>query len=540
MISTNEEEKGRVPAAMDREQQERLLESSREAVRALNPPIITANCKTGKLTGQLAFAVFAVTLSSFQFGYHIGCINAPQKLIEKFIGASHKKMFGSTLGTDGFVSITMAWATAVSIFAVGGMIGGLLSGAAADRFGRKGALMLNNIIAFIAAVLMTMSKYVEAYPMIIVGRLLIGINCGLSSGLVPMYLTEVSPVNLRGMIGSIHQLLVTIAILVSQVLGLSFIFGSEARWPYIFAFTVVPSAFQLLTLPACVESPKYTLIVKGQDTQAERDLKRLRGTDEVDAEIADMKEESYAAANQEKVTIADMFGPALRKPLIIAVMMMLSQQLSGINVAMFYSNSVFMNAGLDQATANYATIGMGAVNVLMTVIAVWLVDHPKFGRRSLHLTGLTGMLFSALLIFASLRLYNSGVVRNVPGSEYGWAAYGSIVFIITFVISFATGPGAIPWFFVSELFHSNERGTANSIAVAVNWTANLFVALSFPILHAWINEYSFLLFCAFLVFFIYYTFKFVPETKGKTVDEVLAVVNGDSASRPEDVEMESK
>ncbi|GMS83502.1 hypothetical protein PENTCL1PPCAC_5677, partial [Pristionchus entomophagus] len=529
MISTNEEEKGRVPAAMDREQKASLIEKTELSQRQPIPD--------GKLTGPLVFAVFAVTLSSFQFGYHIGCINAPMEIITKFVNSSHKDMFSKPLDEG---EVKLAWSIAVSMFAVGGMAGGLLSGWAADRFGRKGALLLNNIIAFIAAVLMTGSYYVNAYPLIILGRLIIGFNCGLSSGLVPMYLTEVSPVNYRGMLGSIHQLLVTISILFSQILGLDFIFGSEYRWPYIFAFTVVPSAIQLLTLPACVESPKYSLIVKGKGDQAERDLKKLRGTDEVEAEINEMKEEAYVAEHQDKVSIADLFGPALRKPLIIAVMMMLSQQLSGINVAMFYSNEIFKGAGLEPAARTYATIAMGSVNVIMTIISVWLVDHPKFGRRSLHLTGLTGMLISSLLLTGALTIFQQGA-STVP-NPYQAASYASIAFVLLFVISFATGPGAIPWFFVSELFHSNERGSASSIAVAVNWTANLFVGLFFLPLNNAIGQYSFLVFCAFLAFFIFYTFKFVPETKGKTVDQVLADLkrrSGDGEAL-EEVELDNR
>ncbi|GMR35833.1 hypothetical protein PMAYCL1PPCAC_06028 [Pristionchus mayeri] len=533
MISTNEEEKGRVPASMELEQKESLIERQGEGTEKAPIP-------AGKLTGPLLLAVFAVTLSSFQFGYHIGCINAPMELITKFINGSHAKLFENHLDEG---EVKMTWSIAVAIFAVGGMAGGLASGWAADRFGRKGALMLNNIIAFIAAVLMTGSYYVNAYPMIILGRLIIGLNCGLSSGLVPMYLTEVSPVNYRGMLGSIHQLLVTISILVSQILGLPFIFGTATRWPYIFAFTVVPSALQLLTLPGCVESPKYNLIVKGRGEQAEQDLKKLRGTDDVVAEIDEMKEEAATAANQPKVSIADMFGPSLRKPLLIAVMMMLSQQLSGINVAMFYSNEIFKGAGLAPDARTYATIAMGSVNVIMTIISVWLVDHPKFGRRSLHLAGLTGMLISSLLLTGALTLFLSGQ-KGLPGHENPWqsASYASIAFVLLFVISFATGPGAIPWFFVSELFHSNERGTASSIAVAVNWTANLFVGLCFLPLNNAIGQYSFLVFCAFLAFFIVYTYKCVPETKGKSVDEVLEEVHGrkDRSDKFEEVEMDNR
>jgi MFS family permease len=128
----------------------------------------------------------------------------------------------------------MMWSITVSIFAIGGMIGGLLSGYLADKIGRKGALLINNIFAFVAAAFMTLSKFAGVYYMVIIGRLIIGFSCGLSSGLVPMYLTEISPINLRGSLGSVHQLLVTIAILVAQILGLPSLLGNAQLWPYIF------------------------------------------------------------------------------------------------------------------------------------------------------------------------------------------------------------------------------------------------------------------------------------------------------------------
>ncbi|VDO07091.1 unnamed protein product [Haemonchus placei] len=167
----------------------------------------------GRMTGSLAFAIFAVTLGSFQFGYHIGCVNAPGELVTAWIQESHRSLFNQTLEKTG---ADLTWSVAVSMFAVGGMFGGLISGWLADKVGRRGGLLYNNLLAFIAAALMGLAKPMGVYPMIVLGRLFIGFYCGLTC-IVPMYLAETSPTNLRGMLGSLHQLLVTIAILVSQV-----------------------------------------------------------------------------------------------------------------------------------------------------------------------------------------------------------------------------------------------------------------------------------------------------------------------------------
>ncbi|KAJ1354425.1 udp-glycosyltransferase [Parelaphostrongylus tenuis] len=299
------------------------------------------------------------------------------------------------------------------------------------------------------------------------------------------------------------------------IFGLPYFLGHEQRWPLIFAFTVVPAVIQVITLPMIPESPKYTLCVRGQPDKAAKDLKRLRGVEDVSAEMEMMREEAAASgsAAQDRPSMLDMFRGSLRWPMTIAIMMMLAQQLSGINVAMFYSTVIFKQAGLSNEGAVYATIGMGTVNVIMTVISVWLVDHPKFGRRSLLLMGMIGMWISTILLVATLSL-------TVQGHQ--WASYGAIVFVLLFVISFATGPGSIPWFFVSEIFASSARGNANSIAVMVNWTANLIVGLTFLSLNNALSQYSFLVFTGFLSFFIFFTYRFVPETKGKTVEEITA------------------
>lgn len=172
--------------------------------------------------------------------------------------------------------VTMIWSIAVSIFCVGGMIGGMTTGYIADRFGRKGGLLLNNVLVLLATIFMGLSKSAGSYEMMIFGRLLIGINSGLNAGLAPMYLAEISPQNLRGAVGTVYQLVITISILVAQVLGLSSLLGTAEQWPILLAITIVPAIFQVATLPVCPESPKYLLLTCGKDHEAQRGELRIR------------------------------------------------------------------------------------------------------------------------------------------------------------------------------------------------------------------------------------------------------------------------
>jgi len=509
------EEKTRLAGSSYQDQGKRLLDS-KEAARALNSTVDNKELE-GRMTFPLLFAVIAATIGgSFQFGYHIGCVNAPGGLITEWYKTSHQHMFNTTMTKE---QAEFAWSISVGIFAVGGMFGGLLSGWFADKMGRKGALLFNNLFAFLAAALMSLAKFVNVYYMVTVGRLVIGFSCGLASGLVPMYLTEISPINLRGTLGSLHQLLVTISILVSQVFGLPYLLGNEQYWPLIFAFTVVPALFQLLALPFCPESPKFNLIVKGKTDQAEKDLKKLRNKENVAVELDTIKDEATAAQSQDKSTLLSMFKTPLLWPMIIAIMMMLSQQFSGINVAMFYSTRLFQDAGLKGNEPFYATIAMGLFNVGMTIVSVYLVEHPKFGRRLLHLIGLTGMMIASILIVVAMTIKGDGDNQNQV------ASYASILFVLLFVIAFATGPGSIPWFFVSEIFPSSARGAASSVACMSNWLANFIVGVSFLPLNNLLGKYTFLVFAGFLAFFIAFTFKYVPETKGKTVEEINKDLN---------------
>ena len=255
----------------------------------------------------------------------------------------------------------------------------------------------------ISGVFMFVAKYVGSWEMLIIGRLLIGVNSGLNAGLAPMYLTEISPTALRGAVGTVYQLIITISILLSQILGMNVVLGNDAGWPFLFGLTVVPGVLQLITLPFCPESPKYLLLDKNDEQKANDSLTWLRGTNDVASEMDEMKAEHEAMKALPKATFKEMLtNPALRSPLIIAVMMMLAQQLSGINAAIFFSTKIFTEAGLDETQAQSATLGMGAMNVAMTFVSLVLIE--KAGRKTLMITGLSVMVVTTTMLLICLLL----------------------------------------------------------------------------------------------------------------------------------------
>ncbi|KAJ3653795.1 hypothetical protein Zmor_013028 [Zophobas morio] len=462
------------------------------------------------LNGKLIFAIIASALgSSFQHGYNTGVTNNPEKVLLSWIS----EVMGNRTGIvpeEG--SVTIVYALAVSIFCVGGMIGGVSTGFIANRFGRKKGLLLNNILVFIAAIFFGSAKAAASHELFILARLIIGVNSGLNAGLAPMYLAEISPINLRGAVGSVYQLVITISILVAQALGLKYALGTPEHWPVLFALTAVPAIFQILTLPFCPESPKYLLLSKGKEMEAQKALGWLRGSLQVHEELEQMKAENDAVKLLPKVTVRELLtNRVLRIPLIICLFVMVAQQLSGINAVIFFSTSIFQQSGLKDDSATFATMGMGAINVLMTIVSLVLVE--KAGRKTLLLLGFGGMAIDTLLLTIAMNF--TSIEPNL--------SYLCIVLVFIYIIMFASGPGSIPWFLVAELFNQSARPTAASLAVCTNWTANFLVGLAFlPIIKA-IGPYVFIIFVALNALFFLFIYKKVPETKNKTVEEISAL-----------------
>ncbi|XP_015833452.1 glucose transporter type 1 isoform X4 [Tribolium castaneum] len=468
------------------------------------------------LTFFLSYAILAAVLGMLQFGYNTGVINAPEQNIEHFMKDVYKTRYGKDLSDD---SARGLYSIAVSIFALGGMLGGFGGGMVANKFGRKGGLLLNNVLGITGACLMWCTKLANSYEILFFGRFIIGVNCGLNTSLVPMYISEIAPLNLRGGLGTVNQLAVTVGLLLSQVLGIEQILGTNDGWPLLLGLAVCPALLQLVLLPICPESPRYLLITKQWEEEARKALRRLRASNQVEEDIEEMRAEERAQQAEASISMLELIcSPTLRAPLIIGVVMQLSQQLSGINAVFYYSTSLFVSSGLTEESAKFATIGIGAIMVVMTLVSIPLMD--KTGRRTLHLYGLGGMfIFSIFITISFLIKEFFGYVQEM----IDWMSYLSVVSTLGFVVFFAVGPGSIPWMITAELFSQGPRPAAMSIAVLVNWIANFLVGIGFQSLKNALDNYTFLPFSVFLAIFWIFTYKKVPETKNKTFEEILAL-----------------
>lgn len=477
-----------------------------------------------RVTGTLVLAVFSAVLGSLQFGYNIGVINAPQKVIEQSYNATwlgrqgpaeeQKLISKEDLLKGGPDSIpqgtlTTLWALSVAIFSVGGMISSFLIGIISQWLGRKRAMLANNVLAVLGGALMGLANAAASYEILILGRFLIGAYSGLTSGLVPMYVGEIAPTHLRGALGTLNQLAIVIGILVAQVLGLESMLGTATLWPLLLAITVLPALLQLLLLPFCPESPRYLYIIRNLEGPARKSLKRLTGWADVSDALAELKDEKRKLERERPLSLLQLLGSRThRQPLIIAVVLQLSQQLSGINAVFYYSTSIFELAGVEQPA--YATIGAGVVNTVFTLVSVLLVERA--GRRTLHLLGLAGMCGCAILMTVALLL-----LERVPSMSYV-----SIVAIFGFVAFFEIGPGPIPWFIVAELFSQGPRPAAMAVVGFSNWTCNFIVGMGFQYVADAMGPYVFLLFAVLLLGFFIFTFLRVPETRGRTFDQISA------------------
>lgn len=380
-------------------------------------------------------------------------------------------------------------------------------------------MLLVNIFVLVGGALMALSKLAWSFEMLIIGRFVVGIFSGFCTGLVPMYIGELAPTAYRGALGTLNQLGIVVGILIGQIFGLDVILGSATLWPLLLGMTVIISVIQCALLPFCPESPRFLLIMKKENEKAEIILQKLRGTQDVASDLEEMKEEGRRMAEEKPVSFIELFrSRQYRQPIIIAIVLQLSQQLSGINAIFYYSTNIFTEAKVPNPV--YATIGAGVVNVVFTVVSLLVVERA--GRRTLHLTGLGGMAVFALIMTIALRLKDDAI---------GWS-YVSIVAIFGFVAIFEIGPGPIPWFIVAELFSQGPRPAAMAVSGCCNWTANFLVGMLFPYAAEGCGPYVFLIFMVLLIIFFIYTFFKVPETKGRTFEEIAKIFQRKDQSEP--------
>lgn len=466
-----------------------------------------SDVKKGRLTSVLALATFISTFgSSFQYGYNVAVINSPSKHMMNFTSSAYFRRYGEPM--DGNL-LTLLWSITVSMYPLGGFFGSLLVGPMVNKLGRKGTLLFNNIFSIVPAIMMGTSEVAGSYEMIIIARFIVGICAGISSNAVPMYLGELSPKNLRGAIGIVPELFITIGILIAQIFGMESILGNAEGWPIMLGLTGIPAVLQLLILPMCPESPRYLLIQARDEKGARRALQRVRGYENVEAELEEMHVEDRSEKAEGHLSVLNLLSfRSLRWQLISIVAMNMGQQLSGVNAIYYYADQIFGSAGVKENDIQYVTVGTGSVNVFMTIAAVFIVEAS--GRRLLLLIGFAICCVSCFVLTVALNFQD----------ELSWMPYISIACIIIYVIGHAIGPSPIPYVITAEVFRQSSRPGAFMVAGSVHWLSNFTVGLVFPYLEQGLGNFSFIIFGVICLVTLIYIWIVIPETKNKTFQEI--------------------
>ncbi|XP_012518001.1 PREDICTED: solute carrier family 2, facilitated glucose transporter member 7 [Propithecus coquereli] len=453
--------------------------------------------------------------SAFQYGYNIAVVNTPHKVLKSFYNETYFERHATFM--DERVMLLL-WSCTVSMFPLGGLLGSLIVSLLADRCGRKGALLINNVFAIVPAILMGASKAAQAFELIICSRVVLGVCAGISYSALPMYLGELAPKNLRGTLGTMTEVFVIVGVFLAQIFSLHAILGNPTGWPVLLALTGVPALIQLLTLPFFPESPRYTLIQKGDEATARQALRRLRGHVDMEAELEDMRSEAQAELAEGRLSVLNLctFRP-LRWQLLSVVVLMAGQQLSGINAINYYADIIYVSAGVEAAHSQYVTVGAGVINIVMTMISAFLVE--RLGRRRLLLVGY-GICGSACVVLTLALLFQNTVPE---------LSYLGVLCVFAYISGHSIGPSPVPAVVRTEIFLQSSRPAALVVDGAVHWLCNFIVGFVFPSVQEAIGAYSFIIFAGVCLLTAVYIYVVIPETKGRTfveINRIFAKRNG--------------
>ncbi|MGO9118116.1 MAG: sugar porter family MFS transporter [Desulfomonilaceae bacterium] len=431
----------------------------------------------------LAAAITA--LGGMLFGYDIGVISGAILFI--------KKDFSLSPGLEEIV---------VSSVLLGSLIGALVGGILADRLGRRKLLIITAVIFGLGAIWAALAP---GTAWLVAARVVVGAAIGIASFVAPLYISEIAPFAIRGKLVSINQLAITGGIVISYLIDYAFA-GSQA-WRWMFAFALIPATALGIGLMIIPDSPRW-LVGSGHADQARAVLKRIRGLELVEGELNEIQH----SVAQQKGNWSELLSPVLRPAMIVGVGLAIAQQITGINTVIYYGPTIFEFAGLSSAAvAILASVGVGVVNVALTVVAMQLID--RVGRRPLLLVSLAGM---------GLSLFVLGLAFWLPqlAGSLGWIAVASLMI---YVGSFAVGMGPVFWLMLSEIYPLRIRGRSMSVGTVANWSANLIVALSFLTLTQVLGKpATFWLYAVVSIGAWLFAFFLMPETKGRSLEEIEA------------------
>ena len=429
-------------------------------------------------------AVGVAALGGLLFGYDTGVISGAILFI-----------------TEQFSLSTTMEEIVVSAVLIGAVIGAVIGGALADRFGRRRLIILAGIIFTFSAIGTALAPTVT---WLIIGRIVTGIAIGMASFVSPMYIAELVPAKVRGALVAVNMLAITTGIVIAYLVDyeLSGIQG----WRYMFGLAAIPSIILTIAMWRLPDSPRW-LISKSKVEEAGRVLQQVRTESDVSPEIRDIQQ---SMAKQSSGWATELLRPSLRMPLIVGIGLAVFQQITGINTVIYYAPTIFEFAGFKTAgSAILAGAGLGIVMWCVHVLAIFLMD--RVGRRPLLLIGVAGQIIGLAILGAAFQFQQlSGLI--------GYIAIGSLTI---YTASFAIGLGPVFWLMISEIYPLKVRGAAMSVATVANWGMNLTVAMTFLTLVKVLGRSgTFWLYGVIAVAAWVFFYRLVPETKGKSLEQI--------------------
>ncbi|XP_010017114.1 PREDICTED: solute carrier family 2, facilitated glucose transporter member 11-like [Nestor notabilis] len=448
---------------------------------------------------------------AFQYGLQISIINSPAEYIKSFIHETCLRRYGSSPSEE---MITLMWSFVVSIYSIGGLLGSLSAGYLSVRFGRKKALLFANIPSLLSAALMGLSQLCGSFEMIIIGRLFAGACGGSALNIHLMYAGESAPRNLRGLVAVTASTAIAFGKFVGFALGLREVLGVDALWPILMAVNAIPALVLLLTLPFFPDSPRYLLIDKKDKEGCLKAVKWLWGDGDHMAEIDDMVAEQEATREEKAKSMRDLFRDRpVRWQFITLFLVASCTQLIGSNVVYSYAYSVFINAGIPPAQTRYVSLGVGITEILTTLMCSFLIERA--GRKTLLWKSYTVMALALGLLTVTLSLQDS----------FSWVPYCSVALIFIFIMSFGIGPAGVLCSLPTEIFIQSYRPAAYVFNGTINWIQLFILGLLFPFIVEGLGSFCFIIFLTYCLSMAIFVFLVMPETKGKTILQVMEEFN---------------
>ncbi|MEJ5994978.1 sugar porter family MFS transporter [Pedobacter sp. Du54] len=433
-------------------------------------------------TGKYILAIsFISALGGYLFGFDFAVISGALPFL--------RTEFMLDAWWEGFLTGSLA---------LGCIVGCLIAGTLTDRYGRKPGLMLSAIIFALSSIGIALSPNLTFF---VVMRFAAGIGVGMASMVCPMYIAEISPAKVRGRNVAINQLTIVIGILVTNLVNYLLADSGVDAWRWMFGLGTIPALVFLVGILWLPESPRW-LLKDGQPEKAKEVLKRMGAEDFVETTLKAINKSLVGAPKQ---SYRAVFEKSVRPAVILGITLAVFQQLCGINVVFNYTSTIFESVGANLDRQLFETVSIGVVNLVFTILAMWLVD--KLGRRPLMLMGSIGLsVLYVVLAFMLQNSYSAGLIS---------------IFVLLAISVYAISLAPVTWVLIAEIFPNKIRGAASSVAIVSLWTAYFILVFTFPILAKKLGTYGpFYLYSAICFLGFLFIRKKVKETKGQTLEEL--------------------